>query len=162
MPTRLWAVRAQLVTIFATITPPTADFAVFDGPMSRTSPPKSFLLVGTDGGETGGGDEREDGATAEQTLSPMANNWREESGEVVCAAWAWSGETDFVALRTTVKAIADAAETLIQGDRTLGGVLVKPALAEVTALRLREVQTTNGAFVRGAFTVSYSGALITI
>jgi hypothetical protein len=155
MPSKLWAVRAALVTTFsAGIT----DTTVFDGPMTRTTPPSSFLLVGTDGGDDSGGAD-EDGAVATQQLSSLGNNWRDEVGEVICAAWVWSGDTAFPALRTTAKAIVDVAEALVLADRTLGGVVVPPGFAEFTAWRLREVQTSKGAFVRASFTVSYSALI---
>ena len=86
MPTQLWAVRAALVELYTSEVDP---IAVFDGPVV-TTPPKTFVLVGSDGGDTGVGDSVEDGSEYEQTESSMGGNgWRDEVGRITCAAWAW-------------------------------------------------------------------------
>lgn len=156
MPTKLWAVRSALVSMFdAALSDP-----VYDGPSRQKTPPKRFVLVGSDGGETGMGDGDEDGAVIEQSPSSMGNGWRDERGEITCAAWAWSGDTDLAPLRTAITAMVDVAEAALAGDRSLGGLLVPPGMAEFSGLRIREAQTSKGAVVRALFTVSY-GALLT-
>lgn len=156
MPAVLWDVRAALFTVFGGI----ADLDVFDGPMTRTTPPRQFLLVGTEG-EFPASSASDDGASADQSASSLSgSNMWDETGEIVCAAWAWSGGTDFAPLRVAARGIVDAAEGLVMADRTLGGVLAPPGLAWFSGLRLREVQTTSGAFVRAAFTIAYQ-ALVT-
>lgn len=157
MSTKLWAVRTGLVTVFTAAMP--TDVQVFDGPMTYTTPPKRFLLVGTDGGEDGGG-ATDDGSTIRQELSDLGPGiWRSEAGEIVCAAWAWSGDTKFVPLRTAIAEITDACETAL-ADRTLAGILPHPSFGvEFGAVRFREEQTPNGAVARAVFTVSYSALL---
>lgn len=156
--TELWAVRTGLVTVFTAAMP--SGVQVFDGPMTHTTPPKRFLLVGTDGGDDGSG-ANDDGSSIRQELSDLGpGTWRAEDGEVVCSAWAWSGDTKFEPLRTAVAAITDACETVV-ADRTLGGILPPPAFgAEFGTVRFREEQTPSGAVVRAVFTVTY-GALLT-
>lgn len=160
MTTRLWAVRTALVTVFGTAVDPTA---VHDGPLARAdNAPKSFLLVGTDGGGDGTGDDLADGAVVNQKPSLMANGWREEDGTIECAAWAWSGGTDFVPLRAALAEMVDACEAALLADPTLGGILAPQGYrAEFTGpFRTREVQTAKGAVARSAFIVAYR-ALIT-
>lgn len=158
MPSLLWDVRSALLTIFKTAVG--SEVTVFDGPLSHTTVPPRFLLVGTDGGDDGTGDSA-DGATSEQTESPMANNWRAETGEVTCAAWAWDGATAFPILRTQAIEIVSACEEALYVDRTLGGLLQPQGyMADFAGFRLRETQEETGAVVRAAFTVKYR-ALIT-
>lgn len=157
MPTRLWDVHAALLVLCRAATP---NVKVFDGPVPRgPAPPTKFVLVGSDGGETGY-ESGEDGLVSRQAASRLGNNWRDEAGDVLCAAWAWSGDTNLAPLRAAVTAITDAIETAIQTDRSLGGVLEHPGLAEVTEVRFTDAQTPKGAVSRAVFTVSY-GALLT-
>jgi hypothetical protein len=156
MPTRLWAVRNALAAI--TIT---SGASVHNGPLPpKSTPPKQFLLIGSDGGADGFGGELGDDATSiEQSESELGNNWRNEEGDIVCAAWVWSGGTDLVPLRAAASAITDEVEAFLIADRSLGGVLTPPGLARFTGLRFQETQTSKGAVVRALFTVSYRALL---
>lgn len=157
MPTLLWDVRSALVSVYRR---GLTGVDVFDGPMTRTTPPARFLLVGTEG-DFPAAPPSDDGSSAQQDPATLSGStMRDETGRVVCAAWAWSGETDFAPLRAAVRTIVDAAEGLVADDRTLGGIVNPPGFAQFTALRIREEQTTRGAFVRATFTVAY-GALVT-
>lgn len=157
MPTALWAVRDALVPIFTTAVAPVV---VFNGPAVK-APPKRFLLVGSDGGDSGMGDSDEDGAVIEQSVSSLGNTWRDERGVITCAAWAWSGDTKLDQVRTHVSDVLDAVETALRSDRTLGGVLAPPGRVEFGGIRIRERQTAEGAVIRAVFTVSYGALLIT-
>lgn len=158
MPSRAWAIRGALTALFAGVLP---GVVVHDGPIARDAPPRRFLLVGTDGGTDGTGDDLTDGTVVVQSPSPMAGGWMDEEGEIACSAWAWSGGTDFPPLRADVAALVDACETAIRADPSLGGLLA-PAdrQAAVGQVRIRETQTPQGALVRAVFTVAYRALII--
>lgn len=155
MSTKLWVVRDALVTQFAITT---AD--VFPGPRPRGVNPKRYVLVGSDGGETGA-ESTDDGLSADQTPSELGpGTWRDETGSIVCAVWAWSGNSTVTADETAARALFDQCEDALAADRTLGGVLTATGAAELASLSVRESLLKSGPFVRIAFGVNY-GALIT-
>lgn len=161
MPTRLWAVRDALFDLAKAHAGTGVE--VFNGPLpAKSTPPKKFVLIGTDGGDDGFGSAFGDEAsTIEQTESDLGGNgWRDEDGLIICAAWAWSGDTDLAPVRSTTSDIVLAIEAAVRADRTLGGVLILPGLATFTSARFQEAQTSKGALARALFTVSYR-ALIT-
>lgn len=158
MPTRVFDVRAALT---AAITTPLRPIEVINGPRSRSTAPKQFVLVGSDGGDTGLGDGSEDGMVVDQTRSKVGNNWRDELGLIICSAWAWSGGTDFAPLREQASEMLTIVESALLADRSLGGVLPSTGLAEFGGVRLRERQESDGAVVRAVFTVSYRALLTT-
>jgi hypothetical protein len=152
MPTVLWAVRTALVDLFNE----TLDVPVFEGPLvANATPPKRFVLVGSDGGDDGQGNPSDDGAVIRQSPSALGNDWHDEDGDIVCAVWRWAGDTDMTLLRADVEAAVAQLESAIRADRTLGGVLVAGYRAGITEQRVRETQTSQGAVIRVAFTVSY-------
>lgn len=155
MSTLLWAVRDALVALCATAVP--AGTTIFNGPAAKTTLPRSYVLVGSDGGDTGVGDGAglQDGGEAEQSEHPIGNGFRQERGSVPCSAWAWDGGTDLAPHRVTVGGLIDPFVAAIEADRTLGGLLDPGWFAEVTGLRLREAQTSKGAIAGAVITVSY-------
>lgn len=162
MPTALWDVRAALAAMFAAA----LEQRVSDGPLGNTTAPKAFVIVGSTGGDVGSdtfglGDIDDDGCSVSQARSKVGNNWRDETGSITCAAWAWNGGSAFGPLRTTVSGIVDVIEAALQADRSLGQLLVPPGNAEFTDLRFAEQQTKKGAVVRAVFTVSYTALLTT-
>lgn len=159
MPTLVWDVRSALVDLFTE----TLDVKVFDGPQSRAAVPKSYVLVGTDGGDTGQGEDGGDFATTSQELSPMGpGTWRDETGEIVCSLWVWGGSTTFAPLRASATAVLDSIELALRSDRTLGDLLAPGGgYAELGSVRIREDQTENGARLRAVFTVSFRALLTT-
>lgn len=158
MATRLWDVQARLASIFTTAAP-TAK--VFSGPRSRSgSAPRTFVLVGSDGGETGL-ESTVDGLSATQQFSSLGpGTWRHETGEVICSAWAWSGNTTIDSARAALQALLTACEGAVDADPTLGDLLADPDVAEFTGHGITESQTSRGPFARVVFTIRY-GALIT-
>lgn len=157
MSTQLWVVQERLQQLLTAAVP--AKTIVYRGPRTRSNVPKRFVLIGTDGGEFGLG-ANDDGMSAEQAPSASGpGTWRDESGEIVCAAWGWSGD-DLETVRTDVQALFAGCEGAIYADRSLGGLLPSTGRAEVTGFGIRETQTDKGPVVRVVFTVSY-GALIT-
>lgn len=122
-------------------------------------------------GELVGDDERayvtvgevgEDGEIASATQEATAlggNQWHLETGSIPCALEAWDGGADIASVRVTAKALLTACVQAVRNDRSLGGLLVLPGLAEVTDLRLSEGQTSRGVLVRAGFTVRYTALL---
>jgi hypothetical protein len=159
MSTKLWTVRAALVTQF------TAALAghsteVYPGPRVRNSGAKKFLLVGSDGGDTGF-EATEDGMNADQVPSNLGpGTWQDEAGAIVCAAWAWSGNSTLTSVQTSARDVFDTCTAALRADRTLGGLLALPGLARLSSVGVREAQPKSGPFVRITFSVDY-GALIT-
>lgn len=122
---------------------------VYDGPVPSSVNKGEFVLVGSTG-------EDEDGAFVETELSTLgAGDWIEETGEVVCSAWSWSGGTDLTAKRVAAAALAADCAAAVAADRTLGGLLVAPGLAQVSAFQYQPRQTTDGAICRFTFSVTY-------
>lgn len=122
---------------------------VYDGPVPAAVNKGDFVLVGSTG-------EDDDGGAVDLELSTLGpGTWLEEVGEVVCSCWSWSGGTDLPARRAAADALTAACVTAVATDRTLGGLLVAPGLAEVTAIRYQPRQTSEGAICRFTFSVLY-------
>lgn len=155
MSTKLWAVRDALVTAFGVV-----DADVFAGPRPKSANPKRYVLVGSDGGETGV-ESTEDGLTAEQTASALGpGTWRDETGSILCAVWAWSGNSSVTTDETDARVLFDACEDALAADRSLAGLLIAGGLAELASISVRESLLRSGPYVRISFGVNY-GALIT-
>ncbi len=155
MPSKLWAVHQALTDLFSL----TVAVPVFNGPVAQAQMPPAFVLVGTDGGETGTGEGASEGTSARQSWAALAGRSRQEEGEVICAAWAWSGSTDITPLRATATGLTDQMEAAVFADKKLGGVLGASGNCEVTALARWEAQRAAGAVVRVSLTVAYTARL---
>lgn len=123
---------------------------VFDGPNPPAVNLQRFVVVGSEG---------EEGDAASVTLEPSTlgpGTWLDESGEIVCSAWSWSGGNADKLPTHRSEALTDAAACVaaIQADRTLGGLLIAPA-AVAGGLRYQPVQFDSGPLVRVSFTVAY-------
>lgn len=159
MDTALWQVRDALVTVFTGAVD--ASTKVYPGPRPKGDNPKRYVLVSSDGGDTGIGEATDEGMTASQEPSDLGHGmWRDESGTVVCSVWAWTGNTSFTSSEATAREIFGQCAGAVAADRSLGGLLVLPGLAEVESLSIRESLISNSPTVRIAFSVNY-GALIT-
>ena len=122
---------------------------VYDGPVPAAVNNGDFVLVGSTG-------EDEDGAAVDLELSEMGpGTWLNETGEVVCSFWSWTGGTNLPARRAAASALATACAAAVAADRTLGGLLVAPGLAEVSTIRYQPRQTSDGAICRFTFSVLY-------
>lgn len=136
--------------IGALFTTAVAPVRVFDGPNPPAVNLHRFVVVGSEG-------EEDNAATV--TLEPSTlgpGTWLDESGEIVCSAWSWSG-SDASRLPThRSEALTDAAACVaaIQSDRTLDGLLIAPGVV-VSELRYQPVQFDSGPLVRVSFTVAY-------
>lgn len=136
---------------------------VYDGPDrdALLAGRDRFVFVGTDGEALVDPDADDvDGITADESWSPMGpGSWREMSGEVTCAAWAWRGDTDMRARRLEAEALARACASAVHLDRALGGVLVEPGGAEVSSFRYRLRHTSKGAVARVVFSVTFTAVI---
>lgn len=140
-----------LVGLHATLDAALAE-DVYDGPTVTSGTEKVFVLVGSTG-------EDDDAATTDLSLSNLGNRWDDESGEIVCSAWATSGSTDIPALRVTAAALVEACRDAVNASPRLG-VLPTGYIARVAGrVALRQSQTSKGAAVRFTFTVTYSSLL---
>ena len=143
----LHTVITTLTTTFNAAIVPT----VYDGPVPAAVNATDYGLVGSTG------EDGEEGATADLTLSDLGpGTWHDEAGEVVCAFVSWSGSNDVVARRLAALNMASACADAVHADRTLGGLLTEPGLAQVSAFRYGAHQFKEGALVRVTFTVTYS------
>lgn len=123
---------------------------VYDGPYPPAVNKGDFVLVGSSG------EDGIDGAAVDLTLSDLGpGDWLDEAGEVVCSSWSWSGHPDIPARRAAAAGNAVACVQAVREDRTLGGLLVAPGLAEVSVLTYEPRQTAEGAICRFTFSVTY-------
>jgi hypothetical protein len=137
----------RIGTLFAATVAPVQ---VFDGPKPPSVNSNRYVLVGSEGDETG------DAATVSLEPSDLGpGTWLDESGEITCSAWSWSGGTDIAARRGEALDLAESCVTALQGDRTLTGLLIAPGVV-VSELRYLPVQFNTGPLVRVSFTVAYS------
>ena len=137
---------AKLLELFA----PAAGVDVYDGPVPTAANKDRYVLVGSSA-------EDEDGATVTSELSNLGpGQWHDEAGQIVCSAWSSSGGTRMQDVRRDALELANRCVDAIYADRTLGGVLTPPGLAEVTDHRCLMRQMTSGALCRVTFTVTYS------
>lgn len=153
MSTAVDEVIAALVARFTAALP---DVRVFDGPPATTTPMRDWLIVGSDGDD---GDAAEVDQ-AESSLGP--GGWVDESGEVTCSAWSFSGSTDVATRRAGALAVVEACEAALSADPSLGGLLVAGrARSAPSRLRLNEQQVSGGALARVVFTVTYTTTITT-
>lgn len=155
--TKLFAVRDALLSVFTQAVEDNPVAKVFAAPQKLSAIPAQFLLIGSDGGDSGLAADGGDGMRATQVEDGSGNGWRSEDGLVDCAAWAWAG-SDIEKVQGAAQTLFEAAVASVYADRTLGGVLVN-GRAEVTAVASRSRQTQNGPAVRVAFTVSYTSLI---
>lgn len=154
--TRVPAVLAYLVTTFqaaATIGQATPPVNVIDGPNVTADPGNVALWVGC---------EDIDPATvmpvaarsteSRGNLSDMGGLTRNEAISVPCVIQAQSASDDVPSLRATAAAVMAAVDTLIRGDRTLGGnvILTTPG---VNTAEWQQGPSTRGMAVRLLFTI---------
>lgn len=154
MSTQIDAVILALVAKWQALAVPAGTLAgvvVADGPQVTDDPSPEWLFVGYDGAETS---EFAEGSVIEQDLLTFAKG-KQESGEIKCAAVAVRGDTDISAARLRALAIVSAAENALRDDIYLGGAVMQAFVSTVTYI---PTQTTAGAKVRVAFTVSYQAS----
>lgn len=129
---------------------------VFDGPQAQRPTDPQFVLVGAS--EIDGNDGEE--ASSNSNRSDMGNGGlREDTGEVTCSAWAWSGDTDLAALRRQALGLVDRCQDVLTAAPQLGGALPFGYYADVGSVRIRQEQTGSGALARVTFSVTYTTLL---
>lgn len=155
MPTALWAVREGLRSVIGAV----VDVPVIDGPVAQTTPPGTYVLIGTDGGDLGTGETNASGTRARQQFANLGGSQRHEEGEVIVSVWSWSGSTDMAVVRAVVTAIVDDITDAVLADKYLDGALTRPGWCEITAIEGRESQTQSGALFRAVITAAYTSRL---
>lgn len=91
------------------------DCPVIDGPPDIGDPLPLAVIVGYDGDSDDG---RAGGVAQEwRTLGPEAS--RDETGDVVCAVWAQSGDEPFWVLRSRVRGVLVAVQEVLRAAPTL-------------------------------------------
>lgn len=164
MPSVVWDVRSALVDIFtAALTVPAytgpQTVQVFDGPQSRAALPKVYVLVGTDGGETGSGEDTQEGMSTDQGWSDVSNTGRRnENGSVTCSVWAWSGSTKFSTIRTHVDSVVTTLESTLLTNRKLPAALTAGNI-ELARVSIRERHVEEAAVVRAVLSITYFSRL---
>lgn len=92
------------------------DVPVIDGPPDTEAVLSVAVIVGYDGAS-------EDGRVGGFTQSYAhlgVGGQRTETGDVVCALWAQSGDADFATLRARLAAILADVQQVLRSDPTLG------------------------------------------
>lgn len=144
---------AEVIDRLVTVFDAAVAVDVYDGPKPEAVNKPQFVVVGSSGDD-------EDGAAADLTPSDTGpGGWLDETGEIICSAWSWSGGTDVATRRSEALSLAESCLSALHADRTLGGLLVVPG-AVTSTLRYEARQPESGAIVRVSFTVAYT-ALIT-
>ena len=139
------------------------DVPVFDGPIVTGDRPTGYLQVGSAvNGIPGTGTSTDEQSTFNLELSDMGpGTWEQETGEIPCAAVAWSGDTEIVAARTAAFALFETCRAALKGDRTIGGALPLNGVGLIGAGSLSQLHTTEGVVASVSFTVPYQTVLIT-
>ena len=156
MPSAIGDVLPALGVLVTTAVSPTR---VYVGPKPTSENAREFLCVGFDPDGTG------DGVTTDQTISPMGNDWVDESGDVTCTVVCWSGSTDTAPLLARADDLLDLVDAALKADPRLGGVLVNGAAdgSKARVLGRGGMQLSSaarGASARLTFTIHYSTLLV--
>lgn len=127
-----------------------APVRVYDVPDPSAVNNAKWVAVGTEG------DEDADTATVDLTPSSLGpGTWIDESGEILCSAWAQAGGTDIDARRREAGELAEACVAAVRADDTLGGLLAVDRRAQVSSISYRPRQGKTGTLCTFTFTVSY-------
>lgn len=160
MATLLWAAQAALVAMF-TAPAAAAGATLYDGPRSRGTTPKLFVVVGADSDDPFvQADDVEDTLAAvarQQWSSEGPGTWRDESGSVLCTVVAWDGGTALAPLRAQVESLTDALEAALIVNRQAAGAI--GAGLELAELRVWERRSTQGSAVGAVLDISYQSLL---
>lgn len=137
-------VPAVIDALVTTLTAALPNVTVIDGPLV-TVPSGDYLTVGwTPDGDT---------TTGVQDRAPSGGHARTEHIEVPCYCDSFSGSTAVSARRTAAFTLMAAAETALNADQTLGGVVSAPGYAQLGAYTERQEQTDAGVAVGVVFHV---------
>ncbi|HMH92277.1 MAG TPA: hypothetical protein VK586_14475 [Streptosporangiaceae bacterium] len=149
---------AYLVTAFTAApalgqaTPPVS---VIDGPAVTADPGPLALWVGVDSISLPAGALPAAASSTQVWQAGLARSARTEALSVFCTAQAQAGNDDVASLRAQAAAIMAAAESVVNGDPSLGGLLAGTADAVVTAAEWRQGPNPvqQGIAVRVTFTI---------
>lgn len=124
---------------------------------AHDGPPLRGAVIGDDTIYVGwdGTAEGIDAATGTQELIGAGDRHRDEFLSITCYAEATRGETTLKPTRDAALELVQSAETTLNTDRTLGGVIPGPGWAWFASIdRLAQPQTDAGSRVGVQFTIS--------
>jgi hypothetical protein len=152
---RIPAAIDYLVTLFqgaATLGAATPPVNVIDGPKVTADPGPLALWVGVDDITSPAPAAAED----TQAWAALGRQARNEQLVIYCTAQAKSGSDDARSMRLACAAMVAAAEDLVRGDASLGGVVSTPGNAAVTAIRWQQGPglTGSGTAARAVFEIT--------
>lgn len=144
-PTALGAVTDKLVAAFAAL----SDVLVLDGPTPE--PPKRDTLIvgGSAGTESASGDHHYDGRLG---FGPI-----NESYDIVCALWSWSGSKGMKPRRDRCVAILSQIRQILLDDPTLGDTCSLARLGE--RYSWYQQATSAGWACSVGFTIHYAATI---
>lgn len=126
-----------------------ADIPVLDSPDPSAVNKNKFVAIGSEGTD-------DEGIVVDFTSSDLGpGGWTDETAEITCSAWSWSGGSDLAARRQEAVDLAETCIEAVRADRTFSGLIVGPGMAEVSSMRVTVTQETGGPLCRVTFTVSY-------
>lgn len=138
-------VAAGLVALLPTL-PGWQQVSVFDGPPVSSDTPTDWVTVGFLEGDVAG---------TYTVMQDPSGFMYAEAGEVRCHLACNSGDTDLSQVRGRAFGLANALDTAIRGDRTLGGVLPPESSVEL-AVDVQSVQDPKGSAQALVLTVRYT------
>jgi hypothetical protein len=117
-----------------TALPVCAQMVVSDG-YSPVAAPNGMVLVGVDDqtGETG----------STNVWAALGNTVQDETFDIPLAIYIPSGNSDAKGVRDTAFGVYDAIREAVRADKTLGGVLSPPGIAQLTTVRLSQTNTAE-------------------
>jgi len=141
-----------LVDTFTAAVP--AKVKVFDGPPPTSDVPNDFVAVAY------AEDEEASAVDGEAVLSTLGNNWYTETFTVRCQINSFTGDDDLRPRRARVAQIYNTLVALVRTDRSLGGLVKPPGLAQISGFAWRQDPYEDGAAVSAVFDVQVTGALL--
>lgn len=142
MTSRVPAVLDALVATWETS--PVLSGVVQDGPIPLATSAAEVVSVGYDGSDDGT-------STEGQIASEGLANPDREQFTVTCLVAVLNGAGDSRAARRRAFDLLSAASDALAADKTLGGVVMRANVSDVT---LSQLQTENGALAQVLFTVA--------
>lgn len=139
------AVIDYLVATFRANVPPRVQ--VFDGPPVGDAMPPEFVAVAY------AEDEESSAVDGESVLSNFGNNVYAETFSVRCQISSFTGDAELKPRRNRVSAIYATLVGLIRADPSLGGIVRRPGMAEVSGFAWRQDPNQDGTDVTAVFDV---------
>jgi hypothetical protein len=130
------------------------DVAVYFGPMPVTVPPRTFLVVGYS-------EDEDQSAIQGETSRFGGEGTPMEDYAITCFAQTWDGDdNDLPSKMTEVAAVYDIVTAAIRADRTLGGVIKPPGLAQMGGFAWVVDLLEDGAYAQVQFDIQVTSAVL--